>query len=97
METQLREYQIAPGRMDEWLAGWSSGVVPLRQAAGFRVLGAWVDESHDRFVWLLSYNGPDGFAAAEAGYYSSQQRAALDPDPARFVVEAKHTMVRGVR
>jgi len=43
MEIQLRDYRIQPGHMDDWIAGWKAGVVPLRQQEGFQIVGAWVD------------------------------------------------------
>ena len=40
MEVQLRDYRIKPGHMPDWLAGWRSGIVPLREQAGFEIVGA---------------------------------------------------------
>jgi NIPSNAP len=96
MEIQLRDYRIRQGHMDDWLAGWRSGVVPLREAAGFQLVGAWVDREHDRFVWLLGYSGADGFEAADDRYYESQQRRALHPDPAELIEETTQVMVEAV-
>lgn len=96
MQIQLREYRIRHGQMDAWLAGWRSHVVPLRDEAGFRVIGAWVDAPGDRFVWLLGYSGADGFQAADDRYYASEERRGLHPDPSALVEEARHTMVDAV-
>lgn len=96
MQIQLREYRIRHGQMDAWIAGWKSQVVPLRNEAGFRVIGAWVDAQDDRFVWLLGYSGADGFQAADDRYYASQKRRELQMDPAALVEEAKQTMVDAV-
>ena len=96
MEIQLRDYRIRTGQMDAWLAGWKSGVVPLREEAGFHVIGAWVDPEHHRFVWLLGYSGADGFDAADDRYYASQQRIALRPDPSELIEEAENAMVKAV-
>lgn len=96
MQIQLREYRIRHGQMNAWIAGWKSQVVPLRNEAGFRVIGAWVDAQDDRFVWLLGYSGADGFQAADDRYYASQKRRELQMDPAALVEEAKQTMVDAV-
>jgi hypothetical protein len=96
MEIELRDYRIRHGQMDAWIARWKSGVVPLREEAGFRVIGAWVDGQHDRFVWLLGYSGNDGFDAANDRYYGSQKRQALHPEPSELIEEAKKTMVDAV-
>jgi len=93
MEIELRDYRIRQGRMDDWIAGWKTGVVPLREAVGFQVIGAWVDRQQDRFVWLMGYAGADGFASADERYYASQQRRELHPDPAELIEEAGAAMV----
>ena len=38
---QLRDYEIAEGRLDDFLDAWTRGVLPLRRAAGFEVQ-AWI-------------------------------------------------------
>src|SRR6476469_5871390 len=43
MEIELRDYVAAPGRLDDWIRGWSDGVMPLRERCGFHLLGAWLD------------------------------------------------------
>ena len=96
MEIQLREYRIVPGQMETWLDGWRSGVRPLREQAGFQVVGAWVVPEQSRFLWLLGYAGTDGFTAADERYYSSPARAALSPDPARLIERAETAMVTAV-
>jgi hypothetical protein len=96
MEIQLRDYRIRQGHMDYWIAGWEGGVVPLRQQEGFVIVGAWVDRSHDRFVWLVGYSGADGFVAAEDRYHALSGRVALRPNPSDFVEDATLDMVDAV-
>jgi hypothetical protein len=94
MEIQLREYRIRSGQMDAWIAGWTDGVVPLRQEFGFQILGAWVDRRNNRFTWVVGYSGADGFDAANDRYYASPKRAALRPEPSELIEEAKKVMVQ---
>jgi len=82
--------------MEDWIAGWESGVVPLRQEEGFVIVGAWVDRLHDRFVWLVGYSGADGFEAAEKRYHSRPERLAQDPNPSDFIEAATLDMVDAV-
>jgi len=93
MEIQLRDYRIQPGHMDDWIAGWERGVVPLRQQEGFHIVGAWVDRRHDRFVWLVGYPGMDGFETAEERYHARPERLSLHPNPSDFVASATLDMV----
>jgi hypothetical protein len=85
MEWQLRRYRIRPGRMDEFVDAWLRGVYPLRQRYGFRFAGAWRVRGADEFVWIIGYDGADGFAAADARYYASEERKRMSPDPAQYI------------
>ena len=84
MECELRRNRIRAGCVDECLRAWSDQVPALRRRFGFEVLGAWFVADTDELVWILGYEGPDGFDAADARYYASAERAALEPDPAQW-------------
>jgi hypothetical protein len=90
---QLRRYRVADGRLRDWLEEWAGRVRPLREAHGFKVLGAWAVEETDEFVWVIAYDGPGMFEEADAAYYASPERVALDPDPARHLVETQTDFV----
>jgi hypothetical protein len=89
MEYQLRRFRIATGKLNEFIDAWKAGVVPLRERFGFQIHGAWSLEESDEFVWVLSYNGPEGFDAADAAYYASQERRRLSPDPAEHIASVE--------
>ena len=95
MEWQLRTYTIRAGEMDAWLDEWRAHVAPLRRKLGFRVLGPWLDDANT-FVWLLGYDGDDGYEAANARYYDSEERRALNPDPARHIEHADERSLRAL-
>ena len=69
MQIQLRDYRIQPGNMDDWIAGWERGVVPLRQQAGFQIVGQRGSAARSVRVagWLLR---GDGFEAAKERYHA---------------------------
>jgi hypothetical protein len=93
---QLRRYRVADGRMRDWLEEWAGRVRPLREAHGFEVLGAWAVEDTGEFVWVIAHDGPTTFEEADAAYYASPERAELDPDPARHLVEIRTDFVTEV-
>jgi hypothetical protein len=93
-KAQLRIYTVAEGEMDRWVREWREKVVPLRQASGFRVDGAWVRPEDRRFVWIISHE--DGFEEADRAYYRSPERAALDPDPARLLEDVRTELLTPV-
>ena len=63
-QTQLRDYTIKPGQLTDFVRVWRTGVRPIREERGFVVEGAWTIPSEERFVWVVSYDRPDGFEAA---------------------------------
>ena len=93
---QLRRYTIKPGEMDDWIDEWRRIVVPLRRRFGFRVEGAWVDRASDLFVWMISYAGDEAFESADRRYYSSEERRAVTPDPARHLASTDTTLLESV-
>lgn len=97
MPSQLRIYTINRGKLDDFVRAWSAGVYPLRRGLGFRIDGAWVVQERNEFVWILSYDGSQDWQAAEAAYYGSPERAALDPDPAQWIARAEHYFITPVR
>jgi NIPSNAP protein len=96
MTTQLRIYRIREGKLDEFVEAWRTHVRPLRERMGFVVEGAWVDRERERFVWMVSYLGPEGFEQRNADYYASPERSAIQPDPAELILEADTGFVEPV-
>jgi hypothetical protein len=96
LEFQLRDYTIREGELEDFVREWTAGVVPLRRRFGFKIVGAWQQGTTNRFVWILGYDGPDGFEREDAAYYSSEERLALSPDPAKHVAKSAHTMMKAV-
>jgi hypothetical protein len=91
MHFQLREYTIEAGLLDDFVREWSELVLPLRVSLGFSVVGPWIEREASRFVWIVGYDGDIG--AANDAYYASRERAAMDPDPARLVVESRELLL----
>jgi NIPSNAP protein len=94
MQDQLRIYTIKPGEMGEWLDEWRRFIAPLRRQAGFEILGAWTIEAENRFVWMLRYHGPKSWQEADAAYYASPERAAIQPDPARHIAKQESWLLK---
>ncbi len=95
MELRLRIYEIRPGELDEWVDEWTRHVLPLRRKLGFGVLGAWVADEESTFVWLLGRE--HGYEAADRAYYTSDERRALTPDPARHIAHTRELRLRALR
>jgi hypothetical protein len=96
MTTQLRIYTINRGALQDFAREWQAQIRPLRTKLGFQVLGAWTVEATNQFVWLLAYEGPQPWDAADSAYYQSPERGALEPDPARHIARSEQYFVRTV-
>ena len=88
---------IADGHLEEFVAAWLKGVLPLRARFGFRIEGAWTVASERRFVWILAHDAPqEEWQALNDAYYASPERAAIDPDPAQWVEEQRHSFLQQI-
>ena len=97
MTAELRDYVIAAGHLDDFVAAWLAGVVPLRERFGFRIEGAWTIPSERRFVWILSHDVPEPeWEALNEAYYASSERTSLDPDPAQWIEESRHGFIQRI-
>jgi hypothetical protein len=92
---QLRDYMIQAGHFGDFIAAWKAGVVPLRRRFGFEIQ-AWTVPAESRLIWILRYTGPTTFEEADQAYYDSPERAAIDPDPARWIAEARKSWLTPV-
>jgi NIPSNAP len=97
MQDQLRIYTIKTGEMAAWVDEWKRLIAPLRQRHGFEIVGSWTVDEGDRFVWILRYNGPKTWEEADAAYYASPERAAMQPDPARHIARSEQWLMTTVR
>ncbi|MGX2996983.1 NIPSNAP family protein [Streptomyces sp. JNUCC 64] len=94
--TQLRTYTVRDGMLDEWVERWRTEIVPLRLELGFAIGGAWIDRERNRFLWLISYEGPETFAERNALYWASPEREAMGLDPDEYLVRTDDRTVETV-
>ncbi len=97
MTSQLRMYQAKADELDAFVQEWREKIVPLRRKFGFRVEGAWSIPAKSEFIWIIGYDGPDGFEARDSAYYASSERKAVSPDPARHLVHIDTRLMTPVR
>jgi len=83
-EYQLRMYDVAEGKMDDFLAIFPA-VVEARRSVGFDVVGVWTIPEENKFVWIVSTDAPGGIEALADAYYASPLRAAIHPEPASLL------------
>jgi hypothetical protein len=96
MICQHRTYQVRPGVMDEFVALFRDHLVPLREAYGYQVLGAWNDADSGTFVWVVGHEAPDGWDAAEKAYYDAPERAELPANPSDYLESSQTQLLQPV-
>lgn len=80
MTTQLRRYEIEPGKLDEFVE-WFHTLVPARAHYGLTLDFAYADHENSQFVWSTSYDGDlAAFKAVEETYHDSPERVAAYGD-----------------
>ena len=92
MASQLRMYTIKPGELEDFAREWGEHILPLRLQSGFRVMGPWVIDETNQFIWILEHDG--NFELADSRYYESPERKKMNPDPARHIQKNEHWMMR---
>jgi NIPSNAP len=95
-QDELRIYTVQPGKMQDWLGEWRARIRPLREKLGFQILGPWIVEKDNQFLWILRYTGRDSYETANAAYYKSPERKAFDPDPARHLAKTEYRLLTPV-
>ena len=85
---QLRRYELAPGVLDDFVAWFTSRLVPARTSSGFTIEFAYADREVEQFTWAVSAPGDaEAFLALEADYLASEARAtAFAGEPTRVAV-----------
>jgi hypothetical protein len=82
MQYQLRIYTALPGHAHDFAREWAEKIVPVRRQYGFDVVGGWVTEDGEKFVWIV---GHEDLEAAEAVYYKAPERDAIPDHPRRYL------------
>lgn len=75
MTVQMRRYRLKEGAKEAFTRVFLEVIVPLRQATGFQILGAYWLSDRD-FLWFVAH---ENFPEAEAAYYAHPERQKVDP------------------
>jgi hypothetical protein len=91
--SQLRIYTLDPATADEFVSRFHEVLVPLRNAHGFSLDGAWLAEDKTRFTWVTSHDCPEGWDVAEKTYYADPRRINIGWDPRDYISVMDLSMV----
>lgn len=93
MAIQMRRYELVPELQEHFIEWWAA--IPAgRDAYGMKVLAAYVDRVGHEFTWIVEMDGDnEAFAAAEAAWMSSPERAGLFADQPKHTVQIHVSIV----
>jgi quinol monooxygenase YgiN len=75
MPTEVRIYTMKPGKLDDFIEIFQSGIMPTSAEFGIRIHAAWKHEAKNEFVWVRSYEDQEALDR----YSSSPARALYTP------------------
>ena len=96
MLTQLRIYKIKENELDSFAQEWQQTIKLLREKLGFSIPHAYKNLETNEFVWFLQYDGREAWEDLDKRYHSSPERKAMNPNPARNILEMKQWFVEDV-
>ncbi len=78
---ELRQYEIRPGKMEEWVRLFEEEIMPFQISKGMVITGAFVGENDPSiFVWLRRFENEEERARLyEAVYQSDTWKNEIGP------------------
>lgn len=52
---ELRRYPLKPGMRDAWVKWMDEEIIPYQLSKGMVILGTFVDEENDKYVWIRRF------------------------------------------
>ena len=69
---ELRQYEIRPGKMDEWLTLMEESIIPFQVQQGMVIAGSFRGETDDSvYVWIRRFESEEERVRLYAAVYES--------------------------
>ncbi len=69
---ELRQYEIFPDKMDEWVVLMENEIIPFQRSKGMVVTGSFrVEEQSNLYVWMRSFENEEQCKELYAAVYES--------------------------
>jgi hypothetical protein len=94
---QIRQYDIHPGKMPEWVTLFERHLRPIHDRLGIPIIGAWEPVSGNTFIWIRSFDNEAAIATQEAAYFASPERQALGSQPQALILATRIELMRSTR
>lgn len=93
---ELRRYEVAPGRRDEWEKLMQSTVAPYMASKGMVIVGMFLEEhTDDGYIWIRRFDNEEHRRTLyEAVYESAHWKSVISPMITGMTVVDKMTVTR---
>ena len=84
---ELRQYEIFPGKMNDWVSLMEEEIVPFQTSKGMSILGRYRGEDDDsKYVWLREFESEEQRKSLyEAVYESDHWKDNLLPRVSKLI------------
>lgn len=83
---ELRRYPLKPGKRDEWVKLMDEVIIPYQLSKGMVVLGSFVDEENDQYVWIRRFEDEaEKEALYEATYQNDYWQNEIGPQVGELI------------
>lgn len=70
---ELRRYPLKPGMRDAFAKWMDEEIIPYQLSKGMVILGSFVDEANDKYVWIRRFESEEQKEALYAAVYGDDQ------------------------
>ncbi len=88
---EYRQYQVFPGKMDEWLTYMESEIIPYQQSKGMVVVGSFTaPEEENLYIWIRRFEDEaEKEALYEKVYQTDEWQQGFSPKVAQLIDRSK--------
>lgn len=91
---EIREYQIFPGKMDEWVAFMETRIAPFMIARGFVIPAMFRGESDENlFIWIRRFDDDNHFRQLCKDVYESEDWLTNYKPTVRKLVDVEKAVI----
>lgn len=94
---EIRQYQIQPGRMAEWVEFMETKIVPFITSKGMEVTAMFESlEDENRFIWLRRFENEAAKQELYEAVYQSEEWQTNFKPTVRSLVDVENAIVQNV-
>ncbi|MAS36367.1 MAG: NIPSNAP family containing protein [Anaerolineaceae bacterium] len=83
---ELRQYQIQPGKREEWIRFMDEVIIPFQLSKGMVILGSFAEVDTDQYIWIRRFDDEDDRTRLyDAVYQSDHWRETISPQVGNLI------------